>query len=496
MASDQATPKAQQSRKSRVIALSVGGALAKFIGIATTAIMTRLLTKDDVAAYRQVFLAFMTVGPLMTMGVGQGMYYFLPGEEKRVRGRVSDALLLLGAIGMAFSLFLLLGGNDLLAQRFSNPKVARLLIWMVPYALLTTPASISSSVLVARDEVNLSSAFGVIKQLIIGIATVIPLLLWQSCESAIAGNVVSSALMAVASYALMIRVLPRDDMRPSLTGIKDLLIFGVPLAMATMADTLSRQLDKLIVGFMSPAQVFAEFSVGAIEIPLIGMITGSVTAIMLTDMRKAVADGEHREALRLFHLTSQKTSLLLFPIMFFFLIAADDFVALMFTKDYAGAAAPFRWYLGVLPIRTAFFGALCMAFGMSSFLLFRSVTTLACNALLSVLCVWQLGPTGAVISTVATKYIWAVPISFYVLAKALDCRWTEIPPFRYLLVTLMQLLPVSAVALFVSMQISDPLIGFVTTAAIFGLFLAYWWNGRLYTVAELRKRLFPSTSKN
>ena len=455
------------------------------LGMITSAIMARILLKDDVAAYRQTFLAYATLSPLLTMGVGQGMYYFLPAEDKRIRGRIVDGMLILGVLGFVFALFLMLGGNELLARRFSNPKVARMLLWMIPFAIITTPASIASRVLVARDRVAIASVLGVVRQLFVGVVTIIPLLIWNTSEAALIGNVVAGVLMAAAAITLILRVVPQDSIRPSVKGIKELLMFGVPIGLASAVGTLNRQLDKMVVGFMDTPDNFAEFSFGALEIPLLGMITGSVTAVMLTDLRKAVAAGDTREALRLFRLTSEKTSLVLFPILFFFLVCADDFISVLYTDDYAGAAVPFRWYLGVLPIKTAYFTSLCMALGMSRFMLLRASGSLAMNLILSIALVSLLGSTGAAISTVAVKYIWAVPISFYVVCKALECRWRDVLPFRYLGTVAMQIAPVSIAAFLCASQFSSPLLRLAITATIFAGFLVYWWNGRLYSAASV-----------
>src|SRR5688572_20766022 len=112
------------------------------IGISVMMVMARVLVKEDLAAYRQTFLAYATVAPLIGMGIGQGMYYFLPVEKGRVRGRVMDGMAVAGFMGLLFALFIALGGNELLAQRFSNPKVANMLLWMIPYTLITTPTSL------------------------------------------------------------------------------------------------------------------------------------------------------------------------------------------------------------------------------------------------------------------------------------------------------------------------------------------------------------------
>ena len=223
-------------------------------------IMARLLTKGDLAAYRQAFLAYETVTPLLAMGISQGMYYFLPTEKVRVRGRVADGMLVLAAMGVVFAIFLACGGNELLAARFTNPQVARMLLWMIPFTIITLPSNASSNVFIATNHVNLSVVFGIVRQLVIGVATILPLLIWRNVSAPFLGNILASMLMSIASFALVLRCLPNDPWMPAWSGIKELVSFTVPLALAGMVRTITRQVDKLVVSLLCPPEEFPVYS--------------------------------------------------------------------------------------------------------------------------------------------------------------------------------------------------------------------------------------------
>ena len=91
------------TRRSKVLALSVSKGIARFIGLLTMMAMARVLTKEDLAAYRQTLLAYAIAAPILELGIGQGLYYFLPAEKIRIRGRVLDAVTVLGAMGTLFA---------------------------------------------------------------------------------------------------------------------------------------------------------------------------------------------------------------------------------------------------------------------------------------------------------------------------------------------------------------------------------------------------------
>lgn len=452
-------------------------------------VMARVLIKEDLAAYRQTFLAYLAVGPILSMGVGQGMYYFLPAEKERLRGRVTDGLTALGVMGVGFALFIGLGGNEFLARRFSNPQVARLLLWLVPYVIITIPATAAQSVMVARDRVLLASVFGVVKQLAIGIATLIPLILWKTADAPLIGNVVASVIMGSAGIALMIQSAPGGNPMPTFGGIKELLTFTLPLAVGGMFGTISKTLDQLIVGFLCPPDEFAEYSLGAMELPMIGVITGSLTAVMLADMRKSIVANDHDEALRLFRSVGEKSSLVMLPMMLFLLITAGTFIQYLFSSEFTESAIPFRFYLTLLPIRTVVFGSLLMALGKNRFIMYRAFFGLVLNGIISTFLVWNYGPWGAVVATVATVYLWDVPASIYMLALVLGKSWHQIMPFREMGKIFVDLIPVAIVSLIIAWFVENIHIEFALIAICFATFLIPYWNGRLYQYEAVKKKI-------
>ena len=451
--------------------------------------MARILLKEDLAAYRQTFLAYSTIGPLLTLGVGQGIYYFLPGEKHRIRGRVMDALAVLGLTGLLFAIFLICGGNELLAQRFSNPKVARFLLWLIPFVVLSLPSNIGSSVFVATENVMLASVFGVARRLLVGVATIVPLVIWKTCEAALLGNIVASCMLAVVSISLMIRCTPADSSLPSFSAARELVTFTLPLALGTMIGTISIQLDKLIVSFMCTPDEFAVYSIGAIQLPIIGILTGAITSVTLAEMRNHVVDGKRTEALKLFRLTAQKSSLLILPAMFFFLLTADSFIQLLFTVDYSESAVPFRWYLVLLPLRTVVFGSLIISLGRNDFILFRSAVNLVLNLLLSMAMVWFFGPWGAVVATITVIYTWSLPANLYVLSRELETEWHKLLPFKHFAATSIHLLPISLVGLGVVLFVESHLLQFSLVLAIFTVFLIWYWEDKLFKREEVLQKL-------
>src|SRR5205814_625435 len=93
--------------------------------------------------------------------------------------------------------------------------------------------------------------------------------------------------------------------------------FSVPLGLATLIGTVSLSLDQVLVAAACAPAAFAVYVNGAMEIPLIGMVTGSVTPVLMVDYARLYREGRLSEIIALIHRAMVKCALILFPAMVF-----------------------------------------------------------------------------------------------------------------------------------------------------------------------------------
>jgi O-antigen/teichoic acid export membrane protein len=417
-----------KSRTAKVLALSTGTALTTLVGIVSAAVLSRVLTQHDYATYRQTLLAYAFAAPLLTLALPQALYYFLPGEEKRKRGLLVDNLILLASMGVVFSVFLVLGGNRLLAWRFSNPELEQTLKLFAPYPLFMLPMGAIGACLVVQERVTLLTVYNVLSRLFIVGAIITTCLVWKNPIAPLLSNVVTAGVVCLVAVFLMFSVVPRDSWYPSRSSMKAMLKFSVPLGLASMLGTLTLQLDKLIVSSMCTPEEFAIYANGAIEIPLVGMITVSIATVILADMTSSCKMGDVQAALVLFRKAAVRSALILLPVMMFLLLHGKDFITLLFSEKYLHSVTPFRIYLLILPVRIVSYGSALMALGRTREILWRSIGELAINAILSIILVKRAGYLGAAIATLLTLYLWSIPFSLHQISNGFLCSKRQVLP--------------------------------------------------------------------
>jgi len=411
-----APEKTGQSRTAKAGILGFGKLLIKFTGVVSAAVLARMLTKTDYAAYRQTLLAYHFVEPFFLLGLTQSLLYFIPRDRANARKMLSGNLLMLFSMGFVFALATWLGGNGLLARRFSNPSLSGLLLIYSPYAMLALPIGTIGSCLVACNRVKTLTVYNVASQVISLACVLVLVFAFRTVEAAIIGVVVGGVIVFFPGIVLMYRSVPPGGWLPSLPGMWEQLKFGVPLGLAGMIGLFNINIDKMLVSSLCSPEDFAVYVNGAVEIPFVGIITGSVMAVLIPEIAVLFKAGDRGGIVELWKRATVKCALLILPLMAFSFVMSGEIMTVLFSAKYAGSSLPFRVYLLLLPVRVTQFGAILMAGGKSSWILWRTIVSSVLNIVLSYALIKQIGYIGASIGTVIVIYVWAVPFSLFGIA--------------------------------------------------------------------------------
>lgn len=466
-----------QSRTVKAGILASGTFLTTCVSLISAVVLARVLSMYDYATYKQTLLVYAFVSPLLMLGLPDALYYFLPGENKRPRSLLIENLLLLGFMAGLFSLFLLFGGNRLLAWRFKNPDLARMLLILAPYPLFMLPVSGLSACLIARNRVKQVAVFNVLSRLFMLATVLTAIMISRTPTAAIVGTVVATGIVFFPALKLMFAACNLGSWLPSTNSMWSQLKYAVPLGLAVMIGTISKSLDKMIVSSMCSPEQFAVYVNGAIEIPLIGILTGSVIAILIPDLVKLYKAAQYQELMELWHRAMVKCALLIFPIMIFLFVMAPEVMRILFSVKYENSAVPFRVYLLLLPIRITTFGAVFMAAGKNTLILYRVIVGLALNLVLSIILVKLVGAIGAAVATVIAIYVWNIPYCLFFIGKILHTGIFRIFPYQHLAnILLIAVLPSVILVAGLVWDVSD-IVKVITLGGFYSLaiILLYWW---------------------
>ncbi len=396
-------------------------------------VATRWLSKHDYATIRQTFLAYEFAAPLLLLGLPTAVYYFFPREQEIKRGVIADNMALLICAGLLFALFIVFGGNHLLAMRFNNPVLRHTLQWLIPYPLIIMPIAGFAAIMVCTDRTKTLAIYNVLSSIILAIAGIAAILWTQSYAAPILVRIVVPMLFLPVAIGLMFKAVPGPMRWPKWLPMQEMVKYSVPLGLASMLGSIMLQLHSVIVASLCSPEDFAVYINGAMEIPLIGIVTGSITTVVFAEMADLCSKGDKAAALKLFHKASIKSACILFPTMCFLLVVAEPFITFLYSAKYHDSIIPFIIYLFVLPVRIVVYGAALMALGMTRVILLRSTFDLIINGILCFVLVKTTGYIGAAVATILTLYFWTIPFNLNKISEGFGIRWQENLPFKDLL---------------------------------------------------------------
>lgn len=381
--------------------LSLADFLRFFIKTLIGIALARLLSPADLGSYRQLFLIYSTLSGILMLGFPQSMLYFIPkakspDEVKRLVGRTINVISLLALV----CALLILATRNLIAESFSNPDLSRLLIIYSLYPIFLFVTQLYSSVLLGLKE-PLRSARFTIFAILCDLIIVLGIALWTRDIVMITFGVVISAFIQWLWAALRLRQYRGDFGRDSFAGFKEQLYYTIPLGLSLLIGVLSVQLDKLMIsGFFKPED-FAVFSLGAMELPLIGILINSVNAILLPNLSSV----DKNQLSSMYSASIRKNALIIFPLASVFFIFATEFMVFIYGAIYAEAAVYFRIYLLLLPLRVATYGIVFQAMGRTKLVMIDAVIMLVLNAGLNLFLIRIWGMRGAAYATVMVSWL-------------------------------------------------------------------------------------------
>jgi O-antigen/teichoic acid export membrane protein len=197
--------------------------------------------------------------------------------------------------------------------------------------------------------------------------------------------------MALLKWAVFQGVLARyPDMawhpvRFDSTRVKPLMSYALPITATTLVAYLAMYMDKNIVAaWFTDKSIYAKFQAGALEVPFVSVLVGSVSVVMLPHLSRLQHEGKLAEMADLLAEGVEKVAWLVFPIFTLLMVLADPLYVTFWGPAYAEAALPFRLYLLLFPMRLMFYGQVLNNLGMQRWVLGTAAGDLLLNFVLAI----------------------------------------------------------------------------------------------------------------
>ena len=434
MGNDVPTSREQRSGREQSLTLATlwlltAKVIAFVINIALPMLIVRRLNQVEFGHYKQAFLAVSSASMLLPFGFAMTAFYFFPAGTGTPRRRgVQSASVLRG---------------DGAARRSGTagiPALAGLPVWRrgddqyAPLLALLVPLWILSLLLetlpVVNQEFKLATRMIVISQLSRTGILCLAAVLYGTVTALLVAAILHAAVQSVVVFWYLESRLPGFWRHFDAPLLKAQILYALPLGYSGLIWTFQNDLHNYFVSHDFGAAVFAVYSVGCVQVPLMGILQEAATSVMIGRVSELQMKDDKREILALTARVARKLAAVAFAVYAYLLVMGREFLTLLFTKRYIDAWPIFAVNISLILLIPLLADPVVRCFPLRMPFIVKTRSVLF---VLMILALWfftsKFGPIAAIVIAVITNYVdrfWIV-VHF---APAIGLGWRQIGEFR------------------------------------------------------------------
>lgn len=312
-------------------------------------LIVRYLTQDEVGHYREAFQVIMNAVVILPLGFSMSAYYFLARETGARRGAAIFNILLFnfvvgGIACVALILFPSLLGNLFRSDELTQlaPKIG-IVIWIWIFSTFL------ETVAIANQEARIATAFIIMAQfsktLLMGSAVFV----FATVESFIYAAMIQGIIQTFILLNYVRSRFPGFWRGFDPRFFREQFVYAVPFGLTGILWIAQNDIHNYFVGYKFSSADFAIYAYGCFEVPLLWMLTESVSAVLIPRMNALQLVGDRDEMIRLTARAMQKLAFVYFPVYVFLIITAHTFIITLFTQKYEASVSIFMINLTLLP---------------------------------------------------------------------------------------------------------------------------------------------------
>lgn len=409
--------------------LALASASRQAVSFVAVVVLTRVLPAGEYGKYSQYLLLLGLFVSIAPMGLTRTMLVTLPQNKYRERDVFFNNQLILLCIGSIVVLGMWLA-KGYIAKTFSN----NLFLDYMPFVCLSIffacLSSSHASTMIYKGAYPLILALTfVTRSLWLGLV-IFAALFSGLASKVVFASAISNIFTFIAGFIFVWIILKKSHHLFSWKLIKEEIKLGFPLGLSAVVGLIAVRLDKLLVASFYSVDYYAVFSVGALQLPLIGFVSTSAASIILPEIAQADTQEKRKNILFIWRRAILKSATILLPAMFFFLIFSQDTIVFLYSEKYRAAYIVFSLYLLSIPAKLISHSIFPIGNKKTGYVLTVEVIASGVNLFLGLVLIHIMGPIGVVIATIISLY-GAVFIGYVPwMMRYFQCGFIELYPVK------------------------------------------------------------------
>ena len=408
--------------------LAFSSVISLLFGILTTKILSTGLTLTEYGTYSQAHIIYALSVSLLLLGLPDALNFFYNNKEsceKLEKEKYINTIFFIEIVSWLILFGIIVLGKGLIASYFNNSALAELLPIVAILPLLANSLNLYHVLYVSIGKAKIMAVMG----FFITIVKVPCFYVIVYMLDSLVWIYVLSLCLELFQLLFFIIFLSRRNIvvnpfKFSAEKIKKILSYALPMGIYALTSSLTRELDRFVVGRLANTEQLAIYSNCSKILPLNFIVTSFAVVLIPYIVKYVVAkDKENSKLLFSEYLKVGCYSVWILGTMV--LVSPETMISFLYADVYTEGLGVFIIYIFDSMLRFASMHLVLTSANKSRTVMLYSLLSLGLNLVLNILFYYMFGLIGPAIATLIT----AVVYTYLILNKSIkiiDCKWKDI----------------------------------------------------------------------
>ena len=462
--------------------LAFAKGLTLLFGILSAKILSVGLTLEEYGTYSQANLIMTTGTSIILFGLGDALAYYFNGKNNdknngsktsvQTKAIIINTIFFIEIVLGLIMAAAIVGGQGLIADYFSNPKVQELM-WVV--ALLPMFANVQyfmQVMCISIGRAKWMSFYSLVFTVIRIIAVYLSVYVFYNILWIYVAILLMDILqMAVFNWDLRRENVKINPFKISFKYFKPIISYGLPMGIYALTSSFTRELGKIVIGGLGNTEELAIYTNCSKVLPLDFFVT-SFAVVLIPYIYRRVSEGRRDESVELFSSYMKVGYYTVWTLGAMVLVAPSTIISFLYADQYVVGTGVFIIFIFDSMIRFANVHLILTAAGKAKNVMIYSVVSLALNLALNVAFYMMWGMIGPAIATLIVAVVYMLLI-LSDTTRTIQTKWKEIFDIKDLSIFTVSII----IAWFATFMLNKLLVGWgvhayvsmIISMAVFGI---------------------------
>lgn len=409
----------------------------KIVTTLSTMIQTKLLATglslEEYGSYSQANMVVSIGTSLIMLGLGDAINYFYNSSDMALnhsnKNKIINTIFLIEIFaGLSFAFAVVLFRRNI-ANYFSNYFLGALLIVAAFKPVLDNLLYFYQVLYVSTGRAKTIA----VRNLIITLLRIIAIYICVNMMNSVAYIFVTLILLDLLQLIFFKLNFAANDFticpfNVSVSYIKQILTYSLPMGMFAITNMLSREIDKLVVGRLTDTETLAIYANCSKILPF-DIIVVSFATVLIPYIMRYISSGEKSKAAMIFSNYMKIGYYSVWILGVAVLITSNQVITMLYTETYVQGNTVFIIYVLDSMLKFASMHLILTAGGKSKQIMLYSLATMLLNLILNIALYFAFGIVGPALATLFTTGLY----TYFILrssVKLIGVKWKDVIDFK------------------------------------------------------------------